>query len=210
MQRYPYNPAIRRQKRCFHRVISGLEKDPCCRAITLTSSLESPPDIRHSFRKLTWRLRRRGMLTDYIRVIEFTKSGLQHIHMIYRGQYIDQVVLSKLWQEIHLASIVHITNLEVDTQRRKWLAMYLAKHMAKQGSHRYSWSWGWVYKGFVATWKKAKYLARQAQYFRPTQNWFDNFLQLWHIHLACNSPPPVFLDFLDHNLIMSRREFYRL
>ena len=78
-------PSDRRHSRCFQRVISGLEKGGQLRLITLTSSPDAPQDIQRSFRKLIMRLKRRGVLKDYIKVIENTENGAQHIHMCFRG-----------------------------------------------------------------------------------------------------------------------------
>lgn len=146
------------------------------------------------------RLRRRGVLVDYIRVIELTKSGFEHVHMIYRGSYIPQPVLSNLWQEIHQAPIVDIRSVRPSGRHLRGAAAELAKYMAKEGCRRYSWSWGWVYKGFVRTWKLAKSLFSKFLHYHPIPRAFERFLELWHIHLKSRSPPSHLLDFLEHQL----------
>ncbi|MBA7551066.1 hypothetical protein ES705_43600 [subsurface metagenome] len=198
----------RRLKRCYHRVISGLEKDPSCRFVTLTSSPQSRNFIQQDLRRLFGRLRRRGILTEYIRVVEYTKSGLEHVHLIYRGRFLPQPELSRLWAEIHQSPIVDIRSVRASRHHLRGAAAELAKYMAKEGCRRYSWSWGWVYKGFVATWKAAKTFYRQFAYFYPGQCSFLNFLSMWHFHLKSRSPPSHFLNFLEKQAIMARHNFY--
>ena len=198
----------RRLKRCYHRVISGLEKDSRCRFVTLTSSLTSKNFIQQDLRRLIMRLKRKGVLTDYIRVIESTKSGLQHVHMIYRGQYIPQPVLSALWSEIHQAPVVDIRSVKPSRHHLRGAAAELAKYMAKESCHRYSWSWGWVYKGFVKTWMQAKSLFRQILRYRPIPGGFLRFLDLWHIHLRGRSPPSHLLTFLSDTLLTVTHAWY--
>lgn len=198
----------RRLKRCYHRVISGLEKDPRCRLVTLTSSLQSRNFIQQDLRRLIMRLRRRGILTDYIRVVELTKSGLEHVHLIYRGRYIPQPVLSKLWQEIHQAPIVDIRSVRSSRHHLRGAAAELAKYMAKEGCRRYSWSWGWVYKGFCRTWTLAKALFRKITNYHPVPGAFLRFLELWHIHLRGRSPPSHLLHFLQGQLLIVTHAWY--
>lgn len=198
----------RRIKRCFHRVISGLEKDPRCRFVTLTSSPESKNFIQQDLRRLIMRLRRKGILSDYIRVVEKTKSGLEHVHMIYRGGFIPQRVLSELWSEIHQAPIVDIRSVKASGRQQRGAAGELAKYMAKEGCRRYAWSWGWVYKGFVRTWKIAKALFSKIMHYHPIERAFPRFLTLWHIHLKSRSPPSHLLDFLQAQLIKVTHAWY--
>ena len=154
------------------------------------------------------RLRRQGILTDYIRVVELTKSGFEHVHLIYRGHYIPQPVLSKLWQEIHQAPIVDIRSVKSSKRHMRGAAAELAKYMAKEGCRRYSWSWGWVYKGFVRTWTLAKSLFRRILHYHPIPGAFSRFLELWHIHLRGRSPPSHLLDFLQRQLSIVTHAWY--
>lgn len=198
----------RRLKRCYHRVISGLEKDSRCRFVTLTSSPESKNFVQQDLRRLIMRLRRKGVLTDYIRVVELTKSGFQHVHMIYRGRYIPQPALSNLWDEIHQAPIVDIRSIKASKSHIRGAAGELAKYMAKEGSRRYSWSWGWVYKGFVRTWTMAKSIFSRITHYHPVLYPFFRFLDLWHIHLKSRAPPAHFISFLEHQLQIVTHAWY--
>ncbi len=140
----------------YHRVRSGLEKPGKVRFLTLTSSPDSGEFQRH-FRMLIMRLRRRGLVTDYIRCPELTKRGLRHDHIIFRGSYIEQAYLSTLWSEIHHSPVVDIRR----TGGRHRLACYLANYLAKSPAGRYSYSWNWVWKGFARSWKILKRFSRE-------------------------------------------------
>lgn len=186
----------RRHKRCFHRVISGLERGGQLRLITLTSSLTAPLDIQRSFRRLGARLKRRGLVKDYIKVIELTEAGYEHVHLCFRGSYIDQIYLSHLWAEIHNSPVVDIRQVKSSYRDKVRVASYLAKYMAKEQYRRYSWSWGWVYKGFIKTWVAGKRIIAAYLTGSLKRSGFYQFLKFWKSHLRTLSPPRDFLDFL--------------
>jgi len=144
-----------KSRRCYHRVISGIERGGILRFLTLTSSKDSPDSCQGSFRALYGRLKYRGLIKGYIKVPELSKNGKQHVHILFRGGYIDQKYLSDLWQEIHHAKIVDIRRVGVNVDKRK-LASDMASYMAKDNAFRYSWNWDWVWRGFCNDWKKLK------------------------------------------------------
>jgi len=80
----------RRRKRAFQAILSGLRvaarESKQVRFMTLTSVFGSP-DIRKSFSTLVKRIRRKFGRFEYLSVVEFTKSGLPHIHVLYRGGF---------------------------------------------------------------------------------------------------------------------------
>lgn len=142
----------RRRKRCFQRSMSGLAVGGNMKLLTLTTSEESweaGKDIHRSFRALVMRLRRRKLISGYLRVVEYTKAGLPHLHVIVRGPYLAQWWMSQMWQEIHLSRIVDIRAVG----RKSGAAAYLSKYLGKDSSSRYSWSWDWVWRGFVKSWR---------------------------------------------------------
>lgn len=140
----------------YHRVMSGLEKQGTIRLITLTTSHECQNEtFQKHFRMLRMRLLRRKVLLDYIRCPEYTKTHLRHEHILFRGSYIEQRYLSKLWSDIHGAPVVDIRLVKGQRGRA---AGYMANYMAKAPSGRYAYSWGWVWKGFAGTWAKMKRL----------------------------------------------------
>lgn len=101
------------------------------------------------------RLKRRGLLEGYIKVPELSKNGKQHLHVLFRGSYISQVLLSRWWQELHKAKVVGITRVKYRS-RKSDLAAYMAKYMSKALLWRYSWNWTWVWRGFVRDWAALK------------------------------------------------------
>ncbi|MBA7552141.1 hypothetical protein ES705_44695 [subsurface metagenome] len=148
-----FTTARQRGRRMFHRVMSGLEKGGELRLITLTTAkVEANDNFQRDFRKLRMRLLRRGLLLDYIRCREITKSGLRHEHILFRGSYIEQVYLSHLWAEIHGAPVVDIRKVHT----KAGMACYLAKYASKGIEARMAYSWGWVWRGFCHSWKLVK------------------------------------------------------
>ncbi|MBA7709147.1 hypothetical protein ES703_118059 [subsurface metagenome] len=146
--------ARKRSGRMFHRVMSGLSKKGTVRIVTLTTSDRSHnKDFQRHFRMLRMRLLRRNLLVDYIRCPEFTDSGLRHEHILFRGSYIEQVYLSKLWAEIHHAPVVDI---RLAKKGNRALAGHLARYMAKAPAGRCGYSWGWVWRGFAGSWARLK------------------------------------------------------
>lgn len=188
---YPHEQ--RRYKRCFHRVMSGVEKGGELRFMTLTSSPSSPVDIQRSWRKLCARMMRRKMITGYIKVTEKTKSGLLHLHVLFRGTYVAQAWLSETWKAIHGAEVVDIRR----AYGKKGAAGYLAKYMSKAGE-RYSWSWGWVYRGFAGVWQRAKAVVRILKIRQPARvgEYYTALFRLWAGHLRAGTHPETFLGFL--------------
>jgi len=147
----------RKQKRAYHRALSGLEVahalNEHVRFITLTSSPDSPENIHNSFSKLVKRIRRQFGQFEYFAVKETTASGLVHIHLLYRGPYIPQDWLSSAWAEIHQAPVVWIKEVNLKRDSKKKIASYLVKYLAKNPLGRFWASWNWVFRSFVRFWK---------------------------------------------------------
>jgi len=117
---------------------------------TLTSSwaaMESR-DIRVSFHALKERLRRAGFLCGYFKVIEYTRRGWPHIHLILAGPPVPFWWMAAAWGEIHL-SFVWFSKMRTHVGA----AAYLAKYMGKDPQARYSWGWTWAWKGFAKDWR---------------------------------------------------------
>jgi len=147
----------KKRRRVFQRSLSGCEwadaQGKSIRFLTLTSSPISP-NIRDSYRKFVKRIRRKHGEFEYLAIKEFTKSGLAHLHILYRGPYLEQAWISEQWQAIHQAKIVYIETVRGSHTQ---VANYLAKYMGKEGSSRYWMSGSWVYRGFVKDWKQICY-----------------------------------------------------
>lgn len=193
-------PLSAKSRRCYHRVMSGLERGGDLRFITLTSSDDSPEDIQKSWRALYMRMVRRHLIHGYIKVPEYTRSGKLHLHVLYRGSYISQKLLSAWWAEIHQAPVVDIRSFR-PYRGKKPVASYMAKYMSKEAAGRYSWSWYWVWPGFCRHWRAYKRYW-WANVHREGVNSFSNLLTGWAMWLRCavlvdlpamcaDMPPPV-------------------
>jgi len=147
--------AKKRFRRMYHRVMSGLERMENVRLLTLTSAPGSG-DFQKHFRMLIMRLKRRGLVEDYIRCPEQTQTGLRHDHILFRGSYIEQAYLSYLWAQIHHSPVVDVRRVG----GRHRVACYLANYLVKSPAGRYSYSWGWVWNGFARSWEILKRASR--------------------------------------------------
>jgi len=142
----------RRTGRAYNSFISGMKLAGTYRVVTLTTSQESldqGKSIQDSFRALLGRCRRRGLVTGYCKVVERTKGGVPHIHVIFRGKIIPHWWLSQIWEEIHLSPVVWIQYV----RGIKGVARYLAKYLSKDPIARLAPSWDWVWKGFRGDWR---------------------------------------------------------
>jgi len=177
-----HNSPSKKRGRQFHRVISGVQKaldeGKTVRFMTLTSSRNSKRDINDDFEILKKRIRRRyksGFEYSKIR----TNEGYGVLHIVFKGGYIPQSWLSAQWDEIHQAPVVDIRMLKRFSGFR--LPGYLAAqevsgYLSNQDGCTYSrmsWSWLWVYKGFVHTW-------RMLLGFLP----YSAALEMWKKHLV--------------------------
>lgn len=179
----------KKRRRCFQRVISGIQRGGRLRFITLTSSDVAPADIQKSWKILYKRLRRRNLIKGYIKVIEFTKAGRPHLHILFRGSYIEQALLSAWWQDIHKSYRVDIREMKTYGRGKKgkritheMVANYMSKYMSKEGAGRYSWSWGWVWPGFCRHWEIYKrYWWRH--FYVKGKTTFNNCLTGWKLWL---------------------------
>ena len=186
----PWHPTPK-SRRCYHRVISGIERGGQLRFLTLTSSNLSPDTCQRSFRALYMRLKRRNLMEGYIKVPELSKNGKQHLHVLFRGSYIDQQLISHWWQELHQAKIVDIRKVNYGGSKQR-IANYMAKYMSKENAFRYSWNWGWVWRGFCNDWRNLK--RRWSVYSQYTCNaTFGLLLQYWRYCLRNNICQPLSL-----------------
>ena len=147
----------RRRKRFYRVFMSGIEialrRHERLSFLTLTSSPKSssdPKEILRHWRILRKRIERRFGHIEYISVREYTKKGRVHLHIVLRGPYIDQRWLSKQWEDIHGAEVVDIRELKNAEQAARYLSKYLSKGMAA----RFSYSWGWIFRGSGDVWKR--------------------------------------------------------
>lgn len=163
-----------RQRRCFSRIVSGLQRGGSVKTMVLTSSPASPADIHHSFRVLKERLRRRGEF-EYLAVCEIGKGGMKHLHIVFRGQFVPQKLLSLWWSQIHSAPVVWISAV----RGKRGIAGELCKYLVKEMFCRFWSSWYWIYRGWRIVWT---FFWKQMSYVNGVGN-FKQVLDGWRRHL---------------------------
>jgi len=147
------SPWSAKQKRAYQRLLSGLTRAKALgkkvRFMTLTSSPSSSwMELNNHFQVLRKRIERAFGKMDYMKFK--TNEGYGVLHVIFVDAFIPQRWLSRNWEEIHGAKIVDVR--EVRGEKR--LARYLiSNYLVSQTFVRMSWSWGWVFRGFVGMWK---------------------------------------------------------
>ncbi|GAI61752.1 unnamed protein product, partial [marine sediment metagenome] len=144
----------RRVRRFYQRYFTGVGVGGRLRFLTLTSSDEAVVmgfDIHRHFRALKERLRRRFGKFEYMGIVEI-KGDRQHLHLVFRGEYMAQAQLSAMWTSIHKSPVVDIQAV----YKAKGGAQYLAKYLAKETVNRYWASYNWVFAGWVGWSRRVK------------------------------------------------------
>lgn len=146
-----------KQKRCYHRFLSGLRKafilGKTVRFLHLTTSPYAKDfDLNADFQVLRKRINKSFGSFEYCMIR--TGEGFGVLHILYVGSYIPQSWLSENWADVHGSPIVWIKQVF----SCKGAARYTVSHyVVGQSFVRCSWSWGWVCKGFVHAWKRIKW-----------------------------------------------------
>lgn len=200
-------------KRAYHRIVSGVQfgKGPL-RFVTLTSSPESPPDIRDSLKKAKKFMKRRGLDFQYFAVSESFVNGLRHLHILYRGPFLYQWWLSLLWEKYHKARVVDIRKTYGS---KRGISSYLCKYLLKNVGETlspslcgaqdagflpvmaipdklrklWSCSFDWCYRRFSVVWGAARSLWKYT-FGRVNRK---VLFELWRQHLEGDVTPAAFL-----------------
>lgn len=133
------------------------------------------------------RLKRRGLIQGYIKVPERSKNGKQHLHVLFRGQYIAQALVSQWWNELHKAKVVDIRKVSAGRSKRG-IALYLVKYMSKENPYRYSWNWDWVWRGFCRDWNDLKRYWHQLETYGEYRS-FTWLISQWYCWLVVGRRP---------------------
>lgn len=145
----------RKKKRAFHRLVSGFTRAHArgdrLRFMTLTTAVGgSVRLLRRHFQTLRKRIEHHFHFKVQYWSIR-TNEGNGVLHIVFKGGFIPQKWLSDAWNSIHGAKIVDIRVLKGSPKR---LAGYLiSNYLLKQSYERMSWSWDWVFRGFVGLWR---------------------------------------------------------
>lgn len=118
------------------------------RLITLTvdtklylSPREAYDKTRRMVTQLAVRMRRRYKEFEYIRILEVTKKGWPHYHLLVRSPYLPHQIIKDTWAELTGATIVDVRQMKKDNN----IYFYVLKYLAKQKvipwtNRRVSWS----------------------------------------------------------------------
>jgi hypothetical protein len=144
-----------KQRRAYHRILSGLTKGSKLgdhlRVITLTSSPASFRPVQRSFEILRKRVFRKfGFILEYAMVRTNEGPSFGVLHVVYRGGFIPWRWLKGQWSEIHRASQVWISKLDtVKGIARYFVSQYIA---GQAGFVRLSYSLRWICRGACKLW----------------------------------------------------------
>jgi hypothetical protein len=117
------------------------------RLVTLTvdpSRWDSPrhayDGTRRALSPFTRAMRRTGEF-EYLRVLEMTKKGWPHYHLLVRSGYRHYGDIQKVWAELTGARIVDVRKVKQEDQVYWYLVKYLAKqHYCEFTDRRLSWT----------------------------------------------------------------------
>ncbi len=168
----------RRQRRAFHRCISGLLRAKGrldrIRFMTLTSSPQSDrTKLNYNFNLLVKQIEYTfGFKMQYWKAK--TKEGYGVLHVLFRviddklprkrkkgiliskrmRGFVPHKWLSKTWEKIHGAKVVEIHELKGKKSERDIAYYVIGNYVSKQPLERISYSQKWVCKGFAKKWKE--------------------------------------------------------
>lgn len=131
-----------RQKR---RLLRCLQTTTVDALITLTCASSHFPDpatafvyLSHQIPHLMKRLRRAYPLAsiEYFCVWEETRAGWPHVHVLMRGPYIPQRLLSHHWSQLARSPIVDVRAVHQSQDAARYLSKYLTKQPAVPPGYR--------------------------------------------------------------------------
>jgi len=99
---------------------------------------------------------------QYLALVEATKNGEPHLHILYRGPYVKQSLLSAAMEEIAASPIVDIRRIRGLREVIRYVAKYVTKAPAQFGTSKRYWH--------SADYDLAKDTYEQAR-FRPSEPW---------------------------------------
>jgi len=99
---------------------------------------------------------------QYLALVEATKNGEPHLHILYRGPYVKQSLLSEAMEEIAASPIVDIRRIRGLREVIRYVAKYVTKAPAQFGTSKRYWH--------SAAYELDKDAYLQAR-FRPSEPW---------------------------------------
>lgn len=114
---------FKKRNNCRRLVLSNFSENSKFITLTFENNITELDQANKEFDKFIKRLRRKYKDFKYIAVIEFTKKGRIHYHMISNLPYISKQRLSDIWQNgfVKINNITHVDNI----------GAYVVKYMVK-------------------------------------------------------------------------------
>lgn len=138
------------------------------RFITLTRAGTSPKEINFNLKHLIQGLRRKGYVFEYAAVVELHLNGQPHLHMMQRGDFIPQELLSQMWETYTAKSyggsgsfIVDIRKIDPNQNVKGYLMKYLKKSWQQENTNSKSWA-------------RLQELYPGLNHYRMSRNWLAN------------------------------------
>lgn len=147
--------------RAYQRLLSGLRHHISCGHQVRIMTLTSVPgtcwrDLNGWFQVLRKRVTRAYGAMEYWKLRAFEGPGAGVLHVLYVGPWVPQSWLSRAWADITGAPIVYIQQLKNRAGSKRIARYMISNYMMHHDVFRQSWSWGWLFYGFVGWWYKMK------------------------------------------------------
>ena len=137
----------RKFNRAYQRFMLGVGMPGEYLLITFTTPPGFKGNINRAWRMFLNRMRRRGIICEYYAVKEWNKDHTcQHIHAVFRLDYIGYQVARQQWKEVTGAVWIHVDKV----RSAKGMASYLGKYLNKAyddepGKRSYWYAYEWIY-----------------------------------------------------------------
>jgi len=150
-----------KHSRAYQRILSGLNfhiyKKNRIRILTLTSIPGTHwRDLNGWFQALRKRVDRKFGSMEYWKLRAYEGPGAGVLHVLYVGPWIPQAWISRAWSSLTGASIVYIQELKHRYGGKRMARYLISGYMMHHEVFRQSWSWGWLFRGFVGYWNRMK------------------------------------------------------
>jgi len=150
-----------KHSRAYQRLLSGLghhlQQRNQVRILTLTSVPgTSWRGLNGWFQALRKRIARKFGHMEYWKLRAYEGPGAGVLHILYVGPWIPQAWASRVWEEITGAYIVYIQQLKARSGKKRIARYMVSNYMMHHDVFRQSWSWGWLFRGFVGYWNRVK------------------------------------------------------
>lgn len=122
----------------FHGMLRAHNEGQKVRFMTLTENPANPLTVRDlsaAWNRLRTRLKNAELLDQYAAVVETTKRGRPHLHVVFTGSFVPQRRLSQMAEQVGFGRVADIRLVsfnpdDQEDQAAKNTAMYVAKELS--------------------------------------------------------------------------------